>query len=128
MIDNCKDYFWITTYAMDSSPAADTTLYKLIDAAERGVHVVLCIDNVQLWAKNELLQKLQEKGGKFFILNPQWQLQSIKKYFTKDVWRRHHEKLIISDNKTLIGSSNIEGSYADIKYGSRSFQDINYYT
>lgn len=52
MIDNAKDYFWITTYAMDSSPAADTTLYKLIDAAQRGIHVVLFIDNVQLWVKD----------------------------------------------------------------------------
>jgi phosphatidylserine/phosphatidylglycerophosphate/cardiolipin synthase-like enzyme len=56
MIDNCRDYFWITTYAMDSSPAADTTLYKLTDAAARGVHVVLFIDNVQLWVKSELIE------------------------------------------------------------------------
>lgn len=55
-IDNAKSYFWITTYAMDSSPAADTTLYKLIDAARRGIHVVLFIDNVQSWAKHELVQ------------------------------------------------------------------------
>jgi hypothetical protein len=44
---------------MDSSPAADTTLYKLINAAERGVHVVLYIDNVQSWAKKELIQKFR---------------------------------------------------------------------
>lgn len=30
MIDKSKEYFWITTYAIDSSPAADTTLLKLI--------------------------------------------------------------------------------------------------
>jgi phosphatidylserine/phosphatidylglycerophosphate/cardiolipin synthase-like enzyme len=30
MIDTAQEYFWITTYAMDSSPAADTTLLKLI--------------------------------------------------------------------------------------------------
>ena len=30
MIDRSKEYFWITTYAIDSSPAADTTLLKLI--------------------------------------------------------------------------------------------------
>jgi hypothetical protein len=36
---------------MDSSPATDTTLLKLIDAASRGIHVVLYLDNVQSWAK-----------------------------------------------------------------------------
>jgi hypothetical protein len=51
MIDHSKSYFWITTYAIDSSPAADTTLYKLIQAVQRGVHVVLFVDNVQYWAK-----------------------------------------------------------------------------
>jgi hypothetical protein len=51
MIDTSKNYFWITTYAIDSSPAADTTLYKLIEAVKRGVHVVLLVDNVQFWAK-----------------------------------------------------------------------------
>lgn len=30
MIDHSKEYFWITTYAINSSPAADTTLLKLI--------------------------------------------------------------------------------------------------
>jgi len=51
MIDRSQSYFWITTYAIDSSPAADTTLYKLIQALKRGVHVVLFVDNVQFWAK-----------------------------------------------------------------------------
>jgi phosphatidylserine/phosphatidylglycerophosphate/cardiolipin synthase-like enzyme len=51
LIDRSKEYFWMTTYAIDSSPAADTTLLKLIEACKRGVNVVLFIDNVQYWAK-----------------------------------------------------------------------------
>ena len=62
------------------------------------------------------------------ILNPQYQLKSIKKYFTKDVWRRHHEKLIVSDSMSLIGSSNMEGSYAGIRYGTSTYRDINFYS
>ena len=88
---------------MDSSPAADTTLYKLIDATKRGVQVVLYIDNVQLWAKKQLINEFIKCGGKYMILNPQFELKSIYNYFTKDVWRRHHEKLIVSDK--------IKGSY-----------------
>ena len=62
------------------------------------------------------------------ILNPQFRLESIPKYFTKDVWRRHHEKLIVSDEKAIIGSSNIEGNYAGINYGNSNFRDINFYS
>lgn len=118
----------MTTYAMDSSPAADTTLLKLIAAAKRGVHVMLFIDNVQYWAKSYLIEKLKNAGGKFMVLNPQWRWSSISKYFSKDVWRRHHEKLIVSDKKSIIGSSNIEGHYAGIKYGNSNFMDINLYS
>lgn len=109
---------------MDSSPAADTTLYKLIDAAKRGIHVVLFIDNVQSWAKHELVNELIQAGGKYLILNPQWRVSSIG----KDIWRRHHEKLIVCDNKSIIGSSNIEGNYAGIRYGNSTFRDFNFYS
>lgn len=56
MIDSSNHYFWLTTYAFDSSPAADTTLLKLISASKRGVNVVLLIDNVQAWPKRELVE------------------------------------------------------------------------
>ena len=61
------------------------------------------------------------------VLNPQWRYKSLYNYITKDVWRRHHEKLIVCDNKSLIGSSNIEGNYAGIRYGNSTFRDINIY-
>lgn len=128
MIDQSKEYFWITTYAINSSPAADTTLLKLIEACKRGVHVVLFVDNVQYWAKPELIQKFQNCGGRFLLLNPQWTRESIKGYLSGDVWRRHHEKLIVSDSWGLIGSANIEGSYGGIRYGTCQFQDLNYLT
>lgn len=128
MIDRSKEYFWMTTYAIDSSPAADTTLLKLIEASKRGVNVVLFVDNVQFWAKQELITRFQNCGGRFLLLNPQWRIESLKNYLNKDVWRRHHEKLIVSDAFGLIGSANIEGSYAGIRYGSRQYQDLNYLT
>ena len=73
MIDESQEYFWITTYAIDSSPAADTTLLKLVEACKRGVNVVLFVDNVQYWAKQELINRFQNSGGRFLLLNPQWQ-------------------------------------------------------
>lgn len=90
MIDESKQYFWITTYAINSSPAADTTLLKLIEASKRGVHVVLFVDNVQFWAKPELIKQFQNCGGRFLLLNPQFELSSWRGYLNRDVWRRHH--------------------------------------
>jgi hypothetical protein len=46
----------MSTYAIDSSPVTNATLHKLIDAAERGVHVVLFVDYVQNWAKRNLVE------------------------------------------------------------------------
>jgi hypothetical protein len=46
----------MTTYAIDSSPVTNATLYKLIDAAKRGVHVVLFVDYVQSWVKGNLVE------------------------------------------------------------------------
>ncbi len=90
--------------------------------------MVLFVDNVQYWAKQSLINEFEASGGTFRILNPQWKYESIKKYMDQDVWRRHHEKLIVTDNKAMIGSANIEGSYAGIKYGTSVYQDINFYT
>lgn len=90
LIDESKDYFWMTTYAINSSSAADTTLLKLIEASRRGVHVVLFVDNVQFWAKPELIKQFENSGGRFLLLNPQFQLASWKGYLNRDVWRRHH--------------------------------------
>ena len=44
------------------------------------------------------------------------------------MWRRHHEKLIISDDKAMIGSSNIEENYGGLKFGNSMFRDINFYS
>ena len=34
----------------------------------------------------------------------------------------------MSDSCGVIGSANIEGSYAGIRYGSQQYQDLNYFT
>lgn len=89
---------------------------------------MLFTDNVQFWAKGELIQRLQNCGGRFLLLNPQWRVESIRGYLNKDVWRRHHEKLVVTDSYGLIGSANIEGGYGGIRYGSYVYQDLNYLT
>ena len=54
-----------------------------------------------------MINRFENVGGRFLLLNPQWRAESIKGYLNGDVWRRHHEKLIVSDGWGLIGSANI---------------------
>ena len=92
---------------MDKSISANTTITKLIDARKRGVHTVLFVDDLQQWMEPELLEMYRMAGGVFASLNPQWKLSSFTKFKNKEIFRRHHEKIFVSDNTGIIGSSNI---------------------
>lgn len=99
---------------MDKSISANTTITKLIEARKRGVHTVLFVDDLQQWMEPELLQAYKMAGGVFESLNPQWKLSSLQQFKDKEIFRRHHEKIFVSDNIGIIGSSNIESGYACI--------------
>jgi phosphatidylserine/phosphatidylglycerophosphate/cardiolipin synthase-like enzyme len=97
---------------MDKSIPANTTLSKLIDARRRGVNTVLFVDDLQQYLNPELLREYQSVGGTFCSLNPLMKLSSLKKIHNKEAFRRHHEKMLVSDEKSIIGSSNLESGYA----------------
>lgn len=106
-IDDSKSYAWITTYAMDRSIPANTTLSKLIAARKRGVNTVLFVDDLQQHLNPQLLNEYVSVGGTFCSLNPFFQLSSLKRIHNKELFRRHHEKMVVADDQTIIGSSNI---------------------
>ena len=97
---------------MDKSISANTTISKLIDARRRGVHTVLFVDDVQQWMEPGLLEMYRMAGGVFVSLNPQWKMSSFTKFKDKEIFRRHHEKIFVSDEVGVIGSSNLEAGYA----------------
>lgn len=70
MIDNSEKCCWILTYHMVDDSIANTTLTKLIQAAKRGVSVVLFVDNLNFWLNPQLAQELMENGGIVKSLNP----------------------------------------------------------
>lgn len=92
---------------MDKSVSANTTIMKLIEARKRGVHTVLFVDDLQQWMEPELLEMYKMAGGVFASLNPQWKLSSFQRIKNKEIFRRHHEKIFVSDGIGVIGSSNI---------------------
>ncbi|CAD8186135.1 unnamed protein product [Paramecium pentaurelia] len=124
MIDESKTYCWILTYAMDKSLAANITLYKLINAQQRGVNVVLFVDDLQGHYNNKLTKLFQSYGGVFLNLNP----LSAFKIYGQEFFRRHHEKMAVADHKAIFGTSNIESHYGGVKWGKQTFHDINTYT
>ena len=41
------------------------------------------------------------------------------------MFHRHHEKIMVIDDVSIIGSSNITDEYSSKKYGLNLFKDIN---
>lgn len=112
------------TFIYDDSFSASYTLKKLIEAQKRGVKVCLMIDDANNRADKSLKKELIAKGGLVHALNP------IIPYFTslkfsRDVFRRHHEKVFIADDVAIVGSANIADDYSGPVYGSYEYIDLN---
>jgi len=97
----------------------------MIEAQRRGVSCVLMIDDLNDWVDKSLRQEFIEAGGLFYSLNPVRKLWNL---ITKEFFRRHHEKITVIDDTSIIGSSNIADEYGSIKYGTFDFYDLNMFT
>lgn len=71
---------------------------------------------------SELCESFCSKGGQIHALNPLWKFWNI---FTREFFRRHHEKAIIIDDSAIVGSANIGNMYAGKKLGRGDFYDMN---
>jgi len=124
MMDEAKDYIWLMTYTFDDSVSANHTLKKLIEAQKRGVKVCLLLDDLNNRANKDLKAELSSIGGMVHSLNmiaPYW----TEFRLSRGQFRRHHEKLFIADNESIMGSSNITDDYGGPVYGSFDFVDLN---
>ena len=83
-------------------------MVKLLEAQKRGVNCVLLIDDLNNWVDKGLKNEFIDAGGIFHSLNP---VKYFWKIFTKEFFRRHHEKVSVIDNTSIIGSSNITDDY-----------------
>jgi len=107
---------------------ANLTLRKLIQAAERGVKVVLIIEHLNFYLKHSLYKELKKKGGIIIAPNPVTKiLTNIMNSNTVKTWNRYHQKVSLIDSDLFVGSINIAEEYSDIKYGTNKFVDLNIY-
>ncbi|RZK13909.1 MAG: phosphatidylserine/phosphatidylglycerophosphate/cardiolipin synthase family protein [Flavobacterium sp.] len=119
-----KDYIWLLTFIYDNSFSATQTLRKLNEAQKRGVKVCLMIDDINNRADKSLKTELIHNGALVYSLNP------VIPYFTsfnfsRELFRRHHEKVFIADDVAIIGSANITDEYSGPVYGSDDYMDLN---
>jgi hypothetical protein len=125
-IDNSHSLICITTYDIDHKNIAGITLQKLKNAAGRGVHVYLIIDDLNFYANKEQIRALEAAGGVVVKNNPFRQfykhLLSMK---PNRIFTRNHQKVMLVDDNIFIGSLNIANSYSSVRYGDGTFRDLN---
>ena len=108
-IDRAEKHIWIVMYHFDDTSIGTMTLYKLMEAAKRGVKVCLMHDVLTCKLHTGMMETLRENGGIVHRLNELYRIWNMpgRRYFKRD-----HEKLIIADGKLLLGSANISEDYA----------------
>jgi cardiolipin synthase len=111
---------------MDNNFAANVIVAKLIEAQKRGVHVILLVDGFQDGIDRSLKGKLRQAGATVHTLNPFYKLWKL--FIRRRLFHRHHEKLVVSDEKVLIGSSNLAEEYGGAKHGTSDYWDLNMFT
>ena len=124
-IDKAKDRIYIITYAMDNHLLANITLSKLINAAKRGVRVILVVEYLNFFLKHSLVKKLIDNGG--IVLKPNPISSCLLNFQIKKALSRFHQKVKLIDNDVFIGSINCNNDYGGYKYGTNKYKDLSLY-
>jgi cardiolipin synthase A/B len=119
-IRGAQKNIWLETYIFEPDVLGTRIRNALIDAALRGVHVVVLYDHMGSSKITQSFWKpLRAAGGKMHAFNPIWP------------WRRHgpflfrdHRKILIIDNLFgFCGGHNMSADYAGPKLGNNKFRD-----
>ena len=124
-IDNAKDRIYIITYAMDNNLLANITMSKLINAAKRGVKVILIVEYLNFFLKYSSVKKLIDNGG--IVIKPNPISTCLLTFQIKNALSRFHQKIKLIDNDVFIGSINCNNDYGGYKYGTNKYKDLSLY-
>ena len=86
------------------------------------MQVSLFVDDLASKLDKKQKNQLISQGGNFQYLNPCFKLWNL---FNRSILHRHHEKMVIIDDASVVGSANIADEYSSYKYGKNMFLDIN---
>lgn len=124
-IDNAKNRIYIITYAMDNHLLANITLSKLINAAKRGIKVILVVEYLNFFLKHSLVKKLIDNGG--IVLKPNPISSCLLNFQIRKALSRFHQKVKLIDDDVFIGSINCNNDYGGYKYGTNKYTDLSLY-
>jgi len=114
-------------YTIDDTGIYSILCKKLLLAAKRGVQVVCAVDGTKNEISSETMESIRKLGNNFVFLY----YNDPKKFFTNFIENtlyktvsRHHEKIIIVDDKVFTGSGNMKSEYGGPLLGENIFKDI----
>jgi putative cardiolipin synthase len=120
----------IQYYIMHNDASGQYLAYAILSAADRGAHVRILVDDINLSGRDSRLKMLsQHENIEIRIFNPlsnrEW-FKNIELIINLDrAGRRMHNKAFISDNSAaIIGGRNIGDEYFDARHGS-NFVDLD---
>ncbi len=120
----------IQYYIMHNDASGQYLAYAILSAADRGVHVRILVDDINLSGHDSRLKMLsQHENIEIRIFNPlsnrEW-FRNIELIINLDrAGRRMHNKAFISDNTAaIIGGRNIGDEYFDARHSS-NFVDLD---
>jgi len=123
----------IQYYIMHNDASGQSLAYAIISAADRGVHVRILVDDINLSGRDTSLKMLSHhKNIEIRIFNPltnrNW-FRNIELVINlKRAGRRMHNKAFITDNSVaIIGGRNIGDEYFDARH-SLNFVDLDLLT
>ena len=100
---------------------------KLLFASARGIQIVCAVDAIRNDISSRGMQKINDYGNKFIFLlynmPTKFLHYAIRNKFYKTL-SRHHEKIIVVDDKAFIGSGNMKEEYGGSILGTNMFRDV----
>jgi len=123
----------IQYYIMHNDASGEYLAYAILSAADRGVHVRILVDDINLSGRDSRLKMLsQHENIEIRIFNPlanrRW-FRNLELVINLDrAGRRMHNKIFVADNSAaIIGGRNIGDEYFDARH-SLNFVDLDLLT
>lgn len=130
LANSAKKTLDIQYYIMHNDASGQYLAYALLSAADRGVHVRILVDDINLSGRDNQLKMLsQHKNIEIRIFNPlanrDW-LRNLELIINLEhAGRRMHNKTFVVDGKiAIIGGRNIGDEYFDARH-SLNFVDLD---
>lgn len=130
LANSAKKTLDIQYYIMHNDASGQYLAYAILSAADRGVHVRILVDDINLSGRDNQLKMLSQHNNiEIRIFNPlanrDW-LRNLELIINLDhAGRRMHNKTFVVDGKTaIIGGRNIGDEYFDARH-SLNFVDLD---